>query len=396
MKLHAMYHRPTQYNFKPKRRTFLKQITGAATGLILVNCAPRPQKLHIYTWSNYIDEKLVERFKQETEIEATIDIFESNEDLLATLQSGKGKQYSLIYPSDYMVGQMVELKLLKELERQQVLGIDNLFPDYQSYNAADPLQRYSIPAVWGTTGLVYDSARLKPTVDDWTYLWKHQQQLTGRLTLLDDMREVFGAVLKRLGYSINTTEPAKIEAAYRELQKLKPAIAEFTTDDWQDRLVKGKSLVAMAYSADVAEVVAQNSNLKYVVPKSGATIWVDTMAIPTSAPSPEAAYAWINLMLRPDVMVEVMQRLPFSTPNRTAYQQLPPQLQADPTRYPTDSVLARCERLQPLDSAVEEIYTRYWDALKSGITITQDGRHVLSDLPQTHALKSSDGLVCRK
>jgi spermidine/putrescine transport system substrate-binding protein len=361
-----MHYHSTKHNFKTKRRTFLKQITGAATGLILVNCAPRPQKLHICTWSNYVDEKLIEQFKQETGIEAIVDIFESNEDLLATLQSAKGRQYSLIYPSDYMVGQMVELELLKELERQQVLGIENLFPDYQSYIAADPLQRYSIPAVWGTTGLVYNSARLQPAVDDWTYLWKHQQKLAGRLTLLDDMREVFGAALKRLGYSINTTEPAEIAAAYRELQKLKPAIAEFTTDDWQDRLAKGKSLVAMAYSADVTETVAQTPNLKYVVPKSGATIWVDTMAIPMFAPSPEAAYAWVNLMLRPDVMVEAMQRLPFSTPNRTAYQQLPPQLQADPTRYPTESVLARCERIQPLDTAVEEIYTRYWKELREG------------------------------
>lgn len=350
------------------RRHFLQMSAGALTGLTLANCASRPDgsssKLSLYTWSNYTDEVLLNRFKQETGTDVVVDIFDSNETMLAKLQAGGGSAYSIVYPSDYAVGELRKQNLLTELDKSRTRGIENLFPEFQT-SADDPGDRYSIPAFWGTTGLIYNQKRLSTPIADWDDLWKQQAALTGHLTLLNDAREVMGIALKRLGYSLNTTNASEIDAAYNTLVELKPTISAFTTDGWRDQVIAGDVWVAMAFSVEAEEVVAENPNLRYVIPKSGASLWTDTMAIPKSAPNLDGAYAWINLMLSPDVVAEAVQRLPLATPNQAAYKLLPEAIRNNATRYPSAEVQKRCERMQTLPAKVTELYDRYWTKLTS-------------------------------
>jgi spermidine/putrescine transport system substrate-binding protein len=143
------------------------------------------------------------------------------------------------------------------------------------------------------------------------------------MTLLNDVREVMGAVLKMLGYSYNSRNPKQIQQAYEKLLELKPNIASFTTDTWRDQVLSGDLVIAMCYSSDANEVIEENKNLQYVLPKSGSTLWMDTLVIPKTAPNPEGAYAWINFMLKPDVAAQICKRLSFATPNQAAFNQLP-------------------------------------------------------------------------
>jgi spermidine/putrescine transport system substrate-binding protein len=322
-------------------------------------------KLYIYSWSGYIDDELVERFETETGIEVVVEIFDSNETMLAKLQAGAGGVYSIIYPSDYLVQEMVKLNLLMELDHSRIVGLADLFENYKN-PVYDPGNKYSVPISWGTTGLAYNSKALKEPPDDWSYLWEHQALLSQRLTLLNDVRETLGATLKSQGHSYNSTDLEEIEDAYEILLKLKPAIASFNSSAWRDQLLAGDLIMAMAFSVDASEVIQENANIQYVVPKSGASLWTDTIVIPKNAPNPDAAYAWLNLMFQPDVASGMMQRLLFATPSRAAYQILPESFRTDPTLFPPEDVLAKCEGIAPLSKEVSSLYDRYWTQLTSG------------------------------
>jgi len=359
------------------RRRFLRQ-TALLSGLTLAGCGwtlgnvggqspatTSTDELLIYTWSDYIDEESVEAFTAQTGITVRVAIYESNETMLARMLAGGGNNYSIIYPSDYMVQQMVELNLLRELDHDRLEGMDNLMEEFQD-PSYDPGNRHSVPISWGTTGLVYNTARLTDPVDDWRFLWEHQDRLRQRITLLSDVREVMGATLKSLGYSYNATDPQQINAAFQALQTLKPAIASFTTDAWREQILAGDLLVSMAYSVDGITAMFEDDTLQYVIPQSGASLWTDAIVIPRTAPNVEGAYAWINYTLQPSAAARISERLSFATPNRVAYENLSDELRENQALFPPPEVLDRCERIKPLDAATNELFDNYWTRLTSG------------------------------
>lgn len=361
------------------RRRFLQAsaVTCAASSLSacgwkLANVQPsaeaRPgdaNRLYIYTWAGYTDTDLLQSFSQQTGIEVIADVFDSNEAMLAKIQAGGGSTYSIIYPSDYMVGKMVEQNLLAELDLSRIEGLNQLFSTYQN-PGYDPDNRHSIPVSWGTTGLIYNRERLQDLPRDWDYLWEHQGKLSRQITLLNDVREVMGASLRMLGYSYNSTNPDEIRQAYERLVALKPAIAAFTSDAWRPQVLTGDLAIAMGYSVDASELSEEDANIQYVIPRSGASLWTDTLVIPQNAPNPDAAYAWINFMLQPAIAAEVCMRLNFATANRVAYELLPSELQENPTLFPSPEILARCEGISPVGNSMQELYDRYWTQLTSG------------------------------
>jgi spermidine/putrescine transport system substrate-binding protein len=321
----------------------------------------KSDELYLYTWSQYTDQELLSTFTTQTGIKVLADVFDSNDVMLAKLQAGGGASYSVIYPSDYMVQKMVEKKLLAEINHERLIGLENLFPQFHN-PTYDPNNRYSLPFNWGTTGFIYNSEKLKTPPEDWEYLWQNQQQLYKRMTLLNDVREVIGATLKMLGYSYNSQNATEIHAAYEKLRSLKPAIAAFDTDAWQNQILAGDLLLAMCYSADGVKISKENPKLKYVIPRSGSSLWTDTIVIPKTAPNIPGAYSWINFLLQPDVAAKVSQRLKIATPNRAGFEQLPKELQNNTSLFPPESILNKCERLTPVGD-FEAVYERYWTQL---------------------------------
>jgi spermidine/putrescine transport system substrate-binding protein len=365
------------FSLSLSRRRFLLTSAAAASGVLLANCARNlanvtpvadaaatdSEALHIYSWSTYIDDTVLQNFTKETGIPVIADIFDSNETMLAKLQAGGGSAYSIIYPSDYMVQQMVELDLLTSLDKSKITGLDKLFEKWQS-PVYDTNNTFSVPYAWGTTGLVYNSKQLASEPTDWDYLWENQETLSRRMTLLNDVREVMGAVLKSLGYSYNSTDPAEIEEAYQKLVELKPSLSSFTTDGWRDQLVTGDLLLSMGYSIDAIDVMAANPDLKYVIPASGSSVWTDTMAIPKGAPNLEAAYTWINYMYQPQSAAEVVNQLKFATPNRAAFDLVSPELKSNLSLFPPEDLLAKCEGIAPVGDTID-LLDRYWTELTS-------------------------------
>ncbi len=359
------------------RRQFLKNSAATISGLALSSCGWRladvqsappvkgaADQLFIYTWAGYTDNALLDRFAEKTGIRVIADVFSSNEEMLARVQAGGGRAYSIIYPSDYMVVQMTELGLLTQLDHSILGGLDRLKKQFQN-PVYDPGNRYSVPLSWGTTGLIYNSEQLKEDPEDWIYLWEHKKELARRMTLANDVREVMGAALRMLGYSLNSTNQEQVKQAYEKLVELKPAIASFTTDAWRPQMLTGDLKVAMCYSSDANEVISDNDKLKYVVPKSGSSLWTDTLVIPKGAPNPDAAYKWINFMLQADVAASLVERLSFSTPSEDAYSLLTPEVRENELLFPSEDVLKNCEGVAPVGKFME-VYDRYWTKLTAG------------------------------
>jgi spermidine/putrescine transport system substrate-binding protein len=319
--------------------------------------------MYIYTWTQYSDQELLDAFLAQTGIKVLVDVYDSNEVMLAKLLAGGANAYSLIYPSDYMVQKMQAQGLLIELNNDRLIGLDQLFPQFQN-PTYDPNNRHSIPFNWGTTGLIYNSAILKDAPEDWDYLWQNQKTLNKRITLLNDVREVMGAVLRMLGYSYNSKDENEIKQAYEKLLELKPAIAAFDTDAWQNQILAGDLTVAMCYSVDALKVTKENPQLKYIIPRSGSSLWTDTIVIPKTVSNIEGAYAWINFILQPEVASVLSKRMNIATPNSAVFEQLPEEVKNNPNLFPSPSLLENCERITPLGD-IEDLYERYWTQLTS-------------------------------
>jgi spermidine/putrescine transport system substrate-binding protein len=363
------------------RRRFLQASAAAASGVALSNCARNlsnsqtqasptnspaadSNTLYVYTWANYTDDELIQTFQEQTGVRVVVDIYDSNEIMLAKLEAGGGSQYSIVYPSDYAVTQMIESDLLAELDKSQLQGLDNLRDQWQN-PSYDPGNAHSVPTTWGTTGLIYNSESLGAEIQGWDYLFDNVNSLSRQVTLLNDVREVFGGVLMHLGYSLNSTDPAEIEEAYQALVQLKPAIAAFLTNGWEDQLASGDFSVSMAYSSDAIALIDEVPELTYIVPETGSSIWTDTMAILRTAPNPDAAYAWINYVLAPENSAKLAERLKFATPNKAAFDLLPAEQQQNKNLYPAETTVAKGEGVATIAPEAAELYDRYWTQLTS-------------------------------
>lgn len=370
------------------RRRFLLGSAAALSSVVLSNCARSigttgsdstsqsstagraataadSQTLYIYSWSSYIDDDLLKAFEAKTGIKAIADIYESNEVMLAKLQAGGGNQYSIIYPSDYMVTQMVEADMLTAIDKSFIQGLDQLNSKWQS-PVYDADNTHSIPQSWGTTGMIYDSEKLGTDIANLDYFWENKDNLNRQITLLNDVRETMGAILKSLGYSYNSTNPEEIEAAYIRLVELRPAIAAFLSTGWEEQLASGDLSISMAYSVDALSLIDENPNLTFVIPNTGTSLWTDTMAIPKTAPNVDAAYEWINFMLDSDNSVELVKRLKFATPNQVAVDKLPADLKSNEKIFPPEQILTKCEGIAPLPPEISDLYDRYWTQITSG------------------------------
>jgi spermidine/putrescine transport system substrate-binding protein len=326
--------------------------------------------LYIYGWATYVNNQEVsDGFTKETGIKVVGDAYDSNEVMLAKLEASSGKSgYSIIYPSDYMVTQMRDLKLLAPLNKKLLPNIKNIAANYLDL-PHDRGAVFSIPVSLGTTGFAYNVEAVKSIVGeepfDWKFLWDNKEKL--RISLINDPREVMGMALHILGHSYNTKEIAKIEQAFQKLKELMPAIANFTTDAWREPLTSGDLMICMAFSGDGISLARQDPNIKYVLPNNGTSIWTDTMAIPRGASNIEGAHAWINYVMRPEVAAKISDANSFGTTNKLAKSMIPDDLKAVKALEPSAEITSKSDRIAKLDPEVLQIYEGFWTRLTTGL-----------------------------
>jgi spermidine/putrescine transport system substrate-binding protein len=276
------------------------------------NTAPK-RTLHLFAMSDYFPEKVIKDFEAKNNCEVRYDNFSNNEELLAKLQAG-AEGYDVIVPSDYVVRALIAGKLITELDKSKLSNYKNLAKDFVEV-PYDPGSRFSVPYTWGTTGLIYNTKFVKKPIESWNALF--QKEYSGHISLLDDEREVLGAMLHKQGYSNNSTKKSELEEAQKLLIKLKPSVRLFASDPKQ-HILSGDVWIAQIYSGDAQILMRSNPELKYVTPKEGGTVWIDTMAIPQKAHNVDLAHAFINNILDAQVGHDITEALGYSSPNKAA------------------------------------------------------------------------------
>jgi spermidine/putrescine transport system substrate-binding protein len=259
--------------------------------LTLSAAAAETKTLHLFAMSDYLPEEVIKSFEKKFNAKVKYDNFSNNEELLAKFQSG-AKGYDVIIPSDYMVKALTEGGYLSDLDHSKIPNLKNIAKEFVDA-PFDPNNKHTVPYTWGTTGLVYNSKLIKETITSWKQL--EDPKYKGKIALLDDSREVFGAMLHTTGHSSNSTKSEDLKAAQSELIKIKPAVRLFSSDPKQ-HVLSGDIWIAHIYSGDAFQINKKKPELKYVVPTEGATVWVDTLAIPKTAKNPELAHEFLTFI----------------------------------------------------------------------------------------------------
>ncbi len=315
--------------------------------------------LHYFTWSDYVDRALIERFERRTGAKVVVDTFGSNEELLAKLQSG-ASGYDVVVPSDFMVSIMVKQGLLAELDLAKITNSQLVTGRLQRL-PFDPEGRYSIAYLWGTVGIGYNSEVISTPPDSWAVLWDPRYK--GKISMLNDQREVFGAALRAMGHSINTKDPTVIAEAKVRLVNQKPLVKTYTSENYHQLLALGDVALAHGWGGAVARAMAERPAIKYVIPKEGGTIWADCLAVLKTSGQKDLSMQFINYLLDAEVAAKTTERLLFASSNREAKALVQATVRENPAVYPPDSALDRLEWMADVGETIR-LYDRAWTELK--------------------------------
>jgi spermidine/putrescine transport system substrate-binding protein len=342
-------------------RTTCKWIVTATAAVVAAALAapsaPAAEKIVISQWDAYWPPDLLANFTKETGIEAEWSVQIDNEDMMGKVTTSGGKGYDVVFASSPFVEALAQLGLIAELDHGKLPNLANLFKEAQDL-PYDPGNKHSVPYTWGTTGLCYRSDLVKPEPTSWDDLLKPRDELKGKITMLSTHRWLMAAGLKALGYSVNSTDPNELAAAKDLLIAAKRNLLAYDDTTFYAKLVSSEALLVHAWDGWCNFGVTENSAIKFVIPKEGSDLFVDTMVITAASEHKDAAHAFINYVLRPDVHASIMAFSLYKVPNEKALEVLDKSLL---TTYPnlaiTPEVLFQQEQLRDLGDRQKE-FTR--------------------------------------
>ncbi|BDB96342.1 extracellular solute-binding protein [Candidatus Hydrogenosomobacter endosymbioticus] len=364
--------------FVIKRFCFLLLSISCAIFLELAPCAARgPREVYIYCWADYVPQSVIKRFTEETGIKVLYDVFDSPEALEAKLISNSG--YDVVFPSawpSFSLG--VKSSLFLKLDYSKIPNAKFLSKKIMDrLSKADPKNQYGVPFVWAMTGIGYNKDSVRALVgtekiDSWGAIFSPnviKLLAAGRVSLLDSPSEVFQAAFLYLGINPYTKDPKDWEKAALLIMKIRPYISRFDSSQQVTNLLDSNTCLLHGWSTYVnmaKEIGREFSNIKFVIPKEGGTMWIDVLAIPKDSPHVLEAHEFINFILRPDNMAEISNTVRAANPVEESYQFVSPEIFNDPAIFPTDEVVERLYQEQELDAKTQRMVTRMWMRIKMG------------------------------
>lgn len=354
------------------RRSLLEALGAAAVGISfagLAGCSKSESddkpgatgeepKLNFYNWDTYIGETTLADFKGVSGTDVNMTLFASNDELFAKLRAGN-PGYDVIVPSNDFVERMVEADMVEPLDHGLIPNFKNAAAEFRDV-PYDPMRKHSMPYTWLTLGIGYRKSKVKAVPDSWKVLFD-SDEYKGRIAVLSEAGDMFRLYGKYLGKSVNELTPADIKTIEAMMVKQKPSIKAFHEDNGQDLLLKGEVDLVLEYNGDIAQIMKEDDDIGFVLPKEGSQLNSDNLCIPKGAPHPKNAHAFINYLLDAEAGRKITETILYPTPNEAAKALMPEDYKANPTIFPPADQLARCEYakyrpdMQPL---YEEAFTR--------------------------------------
>ncbi|MBB3973171.1 polyamine ABC transporter substrate-binding protein [Hansschlegelia beijingensis] len=339
------------------------------------------KEVRIYNWSDYIDPQILKDFEAETGIKVVYDVFDSNEILETKLLTGK-TGYDLVVPTATFLSRQIKAGVFQKLDKSKLPNLVNAWPEiYERVAKYDPDNAYSINYMWGTTGIGYNVDKVKKAfpdapLDSWSLVYDpaNLQKLSKcGVMLLDSPEDLLPSVLTYLGLPPDWSDVKNVQKAADHLAKLKPYITKFHSSEYINALANGNVCVAVGYSGDILQAKSRAAEadkgvkVEYSLPKEGAQLWFDQMAMPADAPHPEEAHAFINYMLKPEVAAKASNFVQYANGNLKSQEFLDAEVKDNPSIYPTPEVFARLYTVPTIeDPKIQRALTRAWTKAKSG------------------------------
>ena len=291
-----------------KRDSIILTVLAVLILPAIVSCS-RKERLYIYNWTYYTPDSVIEKFEEEYNVRVIYDEFASNEDMFAKLMASRSRRgsYDVVFPSNYYVPMMIQQDLIDQIDKSKIPNLRNIDPEVLTKATYDPNMNYSVPYFYGASGIAVNTARVPVYEESWSIFTR--TDLRNRMTMLDDIRDVMGAALITLGYSVNTTNPDAINAAKTLINNSwKPNIVKFDSEAFGKGYANGDFWVVQAYPEVVYEEIEGNDQLirdtVFFIPQEGGPSYIDAMVILKNARNKELAHTFINFIHRPEIYAE--------------------------------------------------------------------------------------------
>lgn len=331
------------------RRSLLAATGAAAVGLTFTACGEKPKpagpggeeaKLNFYNWDTYIGETTLADFKAATGVEVNMSLFATNDELFAKLKAGN-PGFDVIVPSNEFVTRMGQGGLLEPLDHAKIPNMKNIDPTFLNPDF-DPGRKFSMPYTWLVLGIGYRKSKVKAVPDSWKYLFD-SNEYAGKIALLSESADLIRLSAKYLGHSVNGIPPEMVAQIEKMLIKQKPFVKAFHDDNGQDMLGKKEVDLVLEYNGDIAQLMTEDDDVGFVVPKEGSLINSDTLCIPKGAPRPGNAHAFINYLLDAQAGAAISKTILYPTPNAAAKALMPEDYKNNPVIFPPADIMSKCE-----------------------------------------------------
>jgi len=357
-------------------------LTGCAALTILLGLPATAQDrvVNVYNWSDYIDESVLEDFTAETGIEVVYDVYDNN-DIVETKLLAGGSGYDIVVPTDSNMARQIEAGTLMKLDKSLLPNLVHMWPEVmERLQTYDPGNEHAVNYMWGTSGFAYNTAKIAERmpvgpVDSWDMIFKPEVISLFAdcgIQVMDSPEDLVQAALNYMGMNPDSKDPDEIAKAGEMLRAIRPYIQKFHSSEYINALANGDICLAVGYSGDLLQArdrAAEADNgveITYVIPKEGALMWFDSMAIPADAPHPAEAHEFINFMMRPEIAARNSNYVYYANGNKDSQPLLDEEVIGDPAIYPDAETMARLFTTTPYEQRVQRVITRMWTDLKSG------------------------------
>jgi putrescine transport system substrate-binding protein len=337
--------------------------------------------VNVYNWSDYVDEEVLEQFTKETGIRVVYDVYDNNEILETKLLAG-GSGYDIVVPTDSNMSRQVQAGVLMPLDKSKLPNLKHMWPFVTEKLAFyDPGNAHAVDYMWGTTGIGINVAMVEErlggelNLDTWATLFDpaNAAKLADcGIYIMDAPEDVLQSVLAWQGKEPDSKDPADIEGAGEVLKGIRPYIQKFHSSEYINALANGDICMAMGYSGDILQArdrAAEAGNgveIEYLIPREGALMWFDVMAIPSDAPHPDEAHEFINFMMRPEIAAANSNYVYYANGNLDSQPLLNEDVIADEAIYPSQETLDRLFTSTSYDPRSQRVLTRMWTGVKAG------------------------------
>ena len=332
-------------------------------GAFFVGCSKdSSEQISFLNYGENIDKETVKEFEKKYGIKVNVETFDDMETMYQKISKG-GVKYDVILVSEALMPRMIKKGLIQELNKDNIPNISQMDKDYLNLQI-DPGNKYSVPYMFGTVGLIYNKDVVKEKVDSWDILW--DEKYKDKVFMFDTYRDTMGAALKKLGYSLNSKNPKEIEEAKQLLIKQRETVNPiYGVDNGTTMIPAGESDINMIWSGEGLNLQDENPNLVYVVPKEGANFWIDSLCIPKNAENVEGAEKFINFVSDKESALRIADEIGYTTPNKEARLAQPDNVKNNPNAYMPKEIMDRCEIYEDFPMDVKKIYDNAWVNIKS-------------------------------